>query len=1083
MSLPEICIRRPVMTTLLMLSFIVFGMFAYMKLPVAALPRVDFPTINVSASLPGANPETMASSVAAPLERAFATIPGITQMTSRSSNGSTNITLQFDLDRNIDSASLDVQSQISSTLRRLPPEIPAPPSFRKVNPADAPILFLMLKSPTMPLSETNDYAEQVFSQQISQIPGVAQVTIFGQQKYAVRIEADPDAAAARGLTLNDIRSAVSAANSNSPIGSLRGQTRDAVLTATGQIERAEGYRELVIAWRNGSPVRLSEIANVYDSVENDRTAAWFGDERAIVLAIYRQSDANTVEVVDAIRARLPRYQAQLPPSIEARIINDRSVSIRESVHDVYFTLALSVALVIMVIFLFLKTFAATIIPTLALPVSLIGTCAFMYAFGYSINNISLLAITLAVGFVVDDAIVMLENIMRHIEEGMKPFEAALKGSREIAFTILSITFSLVAVFIPVLLMGGVVGRVFREFAVVITCAILVSGLVSLTLTPMLCARLLKPASLHGSNNAFNRGVDRFLNGMSNAYRVTLDLALRFRLAMLAVTLATFAISIWMFITIPKGFFPSEDTGFLSGSTEVAPDTAFPVQAELAQSVIAIVMRDPAVEYVTSSVGSGGGSNQGSVFIALKPKSERGNIQDVISRLRRTTAQVPGVNTVFVPVQSMNLSGGRQARAAYQYTLQSGDLASLYEKSPQLLERMRQLPQLRDVSTDLQIRNPQLVIDIDREKAAAFGITSEQIRSALYNTYGGRQISTIFTQSADYQVILTANRSFQEDPAALSRIYIRANPGAVVTTTATGSGGGGSSGAVSGGSGASNAPIVPLDQVATVRRSVGPLTVNRQSQQPSVTLSYNVTPGVALSEANEAIRRVARDVALPATITTNFSGAAALFEDAQRGQVPLLIAAILTIYILLGVLYESYIHPLTILSGLASAGIGALLALQIYGMDLSVIAIIGVLLLVGIVKKNAIMMIDFAIERRKQGLDAPTAIREAALIRFRPIMMTTLAAIFGAVPIALGAGAGAELRQPLGIAIVGGLCLSQLLTLYITPVVYIYLDRLDTYLSRGERERMRNSGLDTAGVGQPQATPVHAKAAPVHAPAE
>jgi HAE1 family hydrophobic/amphiphilic exporter-1 len=1078
MSLPELCIRRPVMTTLLMMSFIIFGIFAYMKLPVSALPRVDFPTINVSANLPGANPETMASSVAAPLERAFATIPGITQMTSRSSNGSTNITLQFDLDRNIDSAALDVQSQISSTLRRLPPEIPAPPSFRKVNPADAPIMFLVLKSPTMPLSETNDYAEQVFAQQISQIPGVAQVSIFGQQKYAVRIEADPDAAAARGLTLNDVRTAVAAANSNSPVGSLRGRTRDAVLTATGQIERAEGYRELVVAWRNGSPVRLSEIANVYDSVENDRTAAWFGDERAIVLAVFRQSDANTVQVVDDVRARLPRYQAQLPPSIEARIINDRSLSIRESVHDVYFTLALSVALVIMVIFLFLKTFAATIIPTLALPVSLIGTCAFMYAFGYSINNISLLAITLAVGFVVDDAIVMLENIMRHIEEGMKPFEAALKGSKEIAFTILSITLSLVAVFIPVLLMGGVVGRVFSEFAVVITCAILVSGFVSLTLTPMLCARLLKPSSLHGSNNAFNRGIDWFLNGMNNAYRVTLDIALKFRFTMLLVTFATFGISVWMFITIPKGFFPIEDTGFLTGSTEVAPDTSFPVQAELAQRVIAIVMKDPAVDYVTSSVGSGGASNQGSIFVALKPKSERGDIQQVISRLRRTTSQVPGVNSIFVPVQSMNLAGGRQSRAAYQFTMQSGDLPALYEKAPQLLERMRQLPQLRDASTDLQIRNPQLVVDIDREKAAAFGITAEQIRAALYNTYGGRQISTIFTQSADYQVILVANKNFQEDPSALSRIYIRANPGAVITTAnsgggsggAGGSGGGGSGG--SGGSGASSAPIVPLDQVATVRRAVGPLTVNRQAQQPSVTLSYNVAPGVALSEANEAIRRAAREVALPATITTNFSGAAALFEDAQRGQVPLILAAILTIYILLGVLYESYIHPLTILSGIASAGIGALFALRFYGMDLSVIAIIGVLLLVGIVKKNAIMMIDFALERRKQGMDPAAAIREAALIRFRPIMMTTLAALFGALPIALGAGAGAELRQPLGIAIVGGLCLSQLLTLYITPVVYIYLDRIDTYLSKGERARMQEAGLDIDG--QP---------APVRAPAE
>jgi len=1063
MSLPELCIRRPVMTTLLMMSFIIFGLFGYMKLPVAALPRVDFPTINISASLPGANPETMASSVAAPLERAFATIPGITQMTSRSSNGQTNITLQFDLDRNIDSAALDVQSQISSSLRRLPPELPAPPSFRKVNPADAPILFLVLKSATTPLSVTNDYAEQVFAQQISQIPGVAQVSIFGQQKYAVRIEADPDAAAARGLTLNDIRTAVAAANSNSPVGSLRGESRDAVLKASGQIERAEGYRDLVVAWRNGAPVRLQEIANIYDSVENDRTAAWFGDERAIVLGVFRQSDANTVSVVDEIRARLPRYQAQLPPAIEARIINDRSITIRESVDDVYHTLAISVALVIMVIFLFLKTFAATIIPTLALPVSLIGTCAFMYVFDYSIDNISLLAITLAVGFVVDDAIVMLENIMRHIEEGMKPFEAALKGAREISFTILSITFSLVAVFIPVLLMGGVVGRVFREFAVVITCAILVSGFVSLTLTPMLCARLLKPSSLHGSNNRFNRGIDWFLDGMNNAYRVTLDIALRFRFITLMLTFATFGLSAWMFINIPKGFFPTEDTGFLSGSTEVAPDTAFPIQAELSQKVVQIVMKDPAVDYVTSSVGFGGSANQGSIFVALKPKSERGPIQDVISRLRRTTAQVPGINAVFVPVQSLNLSGGRQARAQYQYTLQSGDLGSLYEKAPEMLDRMRQLPQLRDVSTDLQIRNPELVIDIDREKAAAYGLTTEQIRAALYNTYGGRQISTIFTQAADYQVIMVANKRFQEDPSALGRIYIRANPGSTVSAAAAGS-------AITGGSSASSAPIISLDQVATVRRSVGPLTVNRQSQQPSVTLAYNVAPGVALSEANEAIRRAARDIAMPATVSTNFSGAAALFEDAQRGQVPLIIAALLTIYILLGVLYESYIHPLTILSGLPSAGIGALLALQFYNMDLSVIAIIGVLLLVGIVKKNAIMMIDFAIERRRTGMDAAPAIREAALIRFRPIMMTTLAAIFGAVPIAIGAGAGAELRQPLGIAIVGGLCLSQLLTLYITPVIYIYLDRVDSYLSSGEKRRM----AEVDGVLQP---------APVRAPAE
>ena len=1046
MSLPELCIRRPVMTTLLMVSFIVFGIFGYLKLPVAALPRVDFPTINVSANLPGANPETMAASVAAPLERAFATIPGITLMTSRSRTGDTNITLQFDLDRDIDGAALDVQSQISATLRRLPPEMTSPPSFRKVNPADSPILFLGLSSPTLPLSTTNDYAEQIFAQQISQIPGVAQVSIFGQQKFAVRVEADPDAAAARGLTLQDIRNAVSAANSATPVGTLRGADRNFTLTASGQIEHAEGYRDLVVAWRNGAPVRLGEVARVYDGVENDQVAAWKGNDRAILLAVYRQSDANTVQVVDAIKQKLPNYQAQLPPSIQAHVLNDRSVSIRESLEDVEFTLALSVALVVLVIFLFLKNFAATLIPTLALPVSLIGTCAFMYVFGYSIDNISLLAITLAVGFVVDDAIVMLENIVRHIEDGMKPFEAALKGSKEITFTIISITLSLVAVFIPVLLMGGVVGRVFREFAVVISCAILVSGFVSLTLTPMLCARILKPVDHHAKPGAFSRGVDWVIDGVTNGYRFMLDIVLRFRLTMLAVTIGTIIASVWMFSWMPKGFFPIEDTGFLSGSSEAAPDIGFKAMSEKQQQVAALVMEDPAVEYMIYNAGNGG-ANVGSFFIKLKSKKERGNIGGVIARLRQKANTVPGINVVFNPVQNLNLNGGRVARAQYQYTLQSGDLGALYEKSPEMLDRMRRLPGLRDVTTDLQIRNPQLAIEIDREKAAAFGLTVEQIRTALYNTYGNRQISTIFTQSADYAVLLEAKGDFREDPSALGRIYIRAQTGSGGTVAATG-GTGGTSGASTTGSGGgvSSAPIIPLDQVATIRRSVGPLTVNRQSQQPAVTLSFNTAQGVSIGEAVEAIRRVEREINLPATISTNFSGTAALFQDAQKGQVPLILAAVLTIYIVLGVLYESYIHPITILSGLPSAGLGALIALWAFNMDLSVIAIIGILLLVGIVKKNAIMMIDFAIERRNEGMEALPAIREAAIIRFRPIMMTTLAAIFGAVPIAIGAGAGAELRQPLGIAIVGGLCVSQLLTLFITPVVYYYLDKVDSYLS-------------------------------------
>ena len=1057
MSLPELCIRRPVMTTLLMVSFIVFGIFGYMKLPVAALPRVDFPTINVSAQLPGANPETMAASVAAPLERAFATIPGISLMTSRSQTGQTNITIQFDLDRDIDGAALDIQSQISATLRRLPPELPAPPSFRKVNPADAPILVLGLASSQLPLSTTNDYAEQIFAQQISQIPGVAQVNIFGQQKFAVRIEADPDAAAARGLTLQDIRSAVSAANSATPIGTLRGQGQNVTLTASGQIEHAEGYKDVVVAWRNGAPVRLGEIAKVYDGVENDQIAAWHNKDRAILLAIFRQSDANTVQVVDAVKSRLPGFQAQLPPSVQAVVLNDRSRSIRESVEDVEFTLALSIALVVLVIFLFLKTISATIIPTLALPVSLIGTCAFMYVFGYSIDNISLLAITLAVGFVVDDAIVMLENIVRHIEEGMKPFEAALKGSSEIGFTILSITLSLVAVFIPVLLMGGVVGRVFREFAVVISCAILVSGFVSLTLTPMLCARMLKPIDHHAKKRRFDVAVDYVIDGVADAYRRSLDVVLRHRLIMLGVTLATFVMSALVFSWMPKGFFPIEDTGFLSGSSEAAPDIGFPVMMEKQRQLVDIVMQDPAVDYVTSNIGAGGATNQGQLFVALKPKSERGEIQKVITRLRQKTTAVPGISAVFNPVQNLNLNGGRQSRAAYQYTLQSGDLTALYGKAPEMLDRMRRLPVLSDVTTDLQIRNPQISIDIDREKAAAFGLTTDQIRQALYNTYGNRQISTIFTQAADYAVLLEAKDNFRDDPSALKRIFIRAQTGsggtvsAAITPSGTSSSGSGNAGGVS------SAPIVPLEQVATIRNSVGPLTVNRQSQQPAVTLSFNTAAGVSIGEAVEAIRRAEREIALPATITTNFSGTAALFQDAQRGQLPLILAAVLTIYIVLGVLYESFIHPITILSGLPSAGLGALLALWIFGMDLSVIAIIGILLLVGIVKKNAIMMIDFAIEKKKEGMESLPAIREAAIIRFRPIIMTTLAAILGAVPIALGAGAGAELRQPLGIAIVGGLCVSQLLTLYITPVVYYYLDKVDSALAGRLRKTEEAAG--------------------------
>ena len=1038
MSLPELCIRRPVMTTLITLSFIIFGLFAYRQLPVAALPRVDFPTISVTAQLPGASPETMAASVAAPLERQFSNISGITSMTSISQQGATNIVMQFDLDRNIDGAALDVQSSIGAAQRRLPADLPNPPSFRKVNPADQPILFMVVTSATQPLSVVNDYAETVLQQQISQIPGVAQALIFGAQKYAVRIMVDPEALSARGMSFTDLRTVVAAANSNQPTGTLRGDRQRVTIEATGQLRRAADYNDLIVASRNGAPVRLEDIATTKDSVENDESASWYNGQRSLIVAVFRQSDANTVEVVDRIRAKMPSYREQLPASIGLHVLNDRSIPIREAVHDVQFTLMLSVALVVMVIFLFLKSLSATIIPTLALPVSLVGTFAAMYVLGYSIDNISLLALTLSVGFVVDDAIVMLENIVRHVEEGMKPFQAALVGAREIGFTIVSITLSLVAVFIPVFFMGGVVGRVFREFAATISVAILVSGFVSLTLTPMLCARILK-AHTHAKPGLFSRAIDWVLDGILASYRWTLDVVLRVRLLVLLLTLVSVALSVKLYIDVPKGFFPIEDTGLIRGATEGPPDTSFEAMAARQQILNDIVRSDPAVDYLTSNVGFQV-VNQGFMFISLKPREQREPVNEVIGRLRRKVAAVPGITLVMQPVQNINLNSGRQSRAQYQYTLQSADLTALYRAAPDMRDRLSKLELLRDVNTDLQLSNPQAIVELDREKASQFGVTSDQLRQTLYSAFGSRQISTIFTPANDYQVIMEADRTFQMDPSALSRMFVRN----------------------------SNNQNVPLDAVATVKRSVGPLSVSRQSQQPAVTISFNTAPGVSLGEAVEAIKRAEREAALPASISSGFTGSAQLFQDALKGQGLLIMAAVLVIYIVLGVLYESFIHPITILSGLPSAGLGALLALSYFGMDLSVIAIIGILMLIGIVKKNAIMMVDFAIERRREGADALSAIREAALLRFRPIIMTTFAALLGTLPIALGSGAGSELRQPLGIAVVGGLCVSQVLTLYITPVVYFYLDKIETLLSgRGKRQN------EEAG----EADRVHAGAAP------
>jgi len=1017
MNFAETFIRRPVATTLLVASILIFGIMGYRLLPVSDLPTVDYPTIQVNAGLPGASPQTMASSVATPLEKQFSTIAGVTSISSSNSQGSTNITLQFDLSRDIDSAAQDVQSMIARAQRQLPPGMPSPPSYQKVNPADQPVLFLTLSSQTMPLSKVDEYAESVLAQRLSMVTGVAGVNVFGAQKFAVRIDVDPTQLAARQIGIDQVAQAVAGANVNRPTGTLFGPDRNYVVQTSGQLMAADQYRPIAVAWRNGSPVRLSEVANVYDGVENPRNASWYNGRPTIYLAIARQPGTNTVEVVDRIKALLPDLQAQLPAALQLDIRSDRSVSIRESVHDVKFTLILTVFLVVMVIFLFLRNLSATIIPSLALPFSIVGTFAVMWSFGYSIDNLSLMALTLSVGFVVDDAIVMLENIVRHMEMGKPRLQAALDGSKEIAFTIVSMTLSLAAVFIPILFMGGIVGRLMHEFAVTIAAAILVSGLVSLTLTPMLCSRFLKPPHSMRHGRVYN-AIESLFEGSLRSYGWTLRQTIRFKGATMVVSALLLVGTVYLFQIVPTGFIPSVDTGQLSGQIEAIQGIGFEAMVAHQREIMDILAHDPNVSSFTANVGGFGGGG-GRLNVDLKPRDQRTlSADEVIEELRPKLARVPGVRVVLQNPPAIRI-GGMQSRAQYQYALQDPDTEELYRVAPAFEAAMRNVPGLLDVNSDLQIKNPELNVQLDREQIAALGLTVDQVESALTSAYGSRQISQIFAPNDEYQVIMQVAPKYQRDPAALSMLYVQAPSG----------------------------KLVPLSSVVTTQQSVGPQSVNHIGQLPSVTISFNIAPGVALGEATGRVEQLAREQ-LPGTVSGSFQGTAQAFQESLRGLGWVLALAIFVIYVVLGILYESFIHPLTILSGLPSAGFGALLTLLLFRQDLNIYAFVGVIMLVGLVKKNGIMMIDFAIDARRQHNAAPAdAIYEACMVRFRPIMMTTMAALMGTLPIALGWGAGAEARRPLGLAVVGGLLVSQTLTLYVTPVFYIYMERMQERLAR------------------------------------
>ncbi len=1018
MNISEIFIRRPIATSLVMLAIALFGIVAYRALPVSDMPTVDFPTISVYASLPGGNPDTMASAVATPLERQFTTIAGLDDMSSSNTQGSTSITLQFDLSRDIDGAAVDVETAIAEAMPLLPAGMPTPPSFRKTNPADAPIMMLGLTSSTLPLWDLDEYAETLIAQRISMVTGVAQVMVFGSTKYAVRVQVDPSKLAAKQIGINEVDSALRRWNVNLPTGTLYGPHRAYNIQASGQLMNAEAFRPVVVAYRNRAPVRLEDVATVKDSVADDKTASWFytktSNPHAINLAVMRQPGSNIIEVTDRVKQLLPSFQAQLPPSVELNIRGDRSKNIREAFNDIQATMAVTLGLVIAVIFVFLRNTSATMIPSLALPLSILGTFSIMYLLNFSLDNMSLMALLLCIGFVVDDAIVMLENIVRHMEAGEKPLQAALNGSKEIGFTIVSMTLSLAAVFIPVLFMAGILGRLFREFAVTITVAILISGLVSITLTPMLCSRFLRPLG-EGRGGLFYRSTERFFDEMKRVYGSSLGWVLKHRPVMVVIFFAVLLATGYLYVVVPKGFIPDTDNDQLSVMTEAAQGTSFYQMSEYQQKVSDIVRNDPNVESVMSSCGgSGWGSaNTGRMNVMLKPRRQRKlTVNQVVEELRPKVSRFPGFRVFMTVPQALRI-GGRMSKSSYDFTVQGPETAELYRQAQKLEREIAQLPELQDVTTDMQMRTPRVNVDFDRDKAAALHLNALQVQMALYDAFGPQWSSTIYGPTNQYRVLLEILPRFQEHADYLSLLHLKSSDG----------------------------HLIPLDTLATLRNDVGPQTINHSGQLPSVTISFSLRPGVSLGDATTRIQEVA-DRTLPGNMTTSFQGAAKTFLSSLNNLGLLILIAIMVVYIVLGMLYESYVHPLTILSGLPSAGFGALLTLLVFGVDLNIYAFVGLIMLIGLVKKNAIMQIDFALEaERKEGKSPGDAIYEGCLIRFRPIMMTTMAALLGAVPIALGWGAGGESRRPLGLTVVGGLLCSQLITLYLTPVVYTYMAKV------------------------------------------